>query len=113
VLTKQLFTAARPESFWEASRSREIDDNEAKMADPVDGDDVSFIISKLGSLYVLRSSIADSQQHSFSRVSANKIQRSWKRRPKKLHGGKLLKMQRRQRLLGSWYARSLFGKTGG
>ena len=28
-----------------ASRSREIDDNEAKMADPVDGDDVSFIIS--------------------------------------------------------------------
>jgi hypothetical protein len=28
-----------------ASRSREIDDNDAKMADPVDGDDVSFIIS--------------------------------------------------------------------
>jgi hypothetical protein len=28
-----------------APRSREIDVNDAKMADPVDGDDVSFIIS--------------------------------------------------------------------
>jgi hypothetical protein len=28
-----------------ASRSHEIDDNDANMADPVDGDDVSFIIS--------------------------------------------------------------------
>jgi hypothetical protein len=57
--------------------------------------------------------MADSQQHSSSRVSANKTPRSWKRRPKKLHDEKLLKMQRRQRLLASWYGRMLFGELGG
>jgi len=42
MLTKQLFP--RP-NHSKSFRSREIDDNDAKMADPVDGDDVSFIIS--------------------------------------------------------------------